>query len=89
MVLCSVILPHRATASEEPAEGPWQVSVVPAQAVEVAAEHSSNTKVSNCIFIRITNWTLKEIQIKPPKLVEMLNSCVAAYTAFLKDVPPL
>lgn len=36
----------RTTASEEPAQGPWQVSVVPAQADEVSAQHCSNTKVS-------------------------------------------
>ena len=36
----------RTTASEEPEEGPWQVSVVPAQAHEVTAEHRPDTKVS-------------------------------------------
>lgn len=36
----------RTTALEEPEEGTWQVSVVPAPADEVAAEHRPNTKVS-------------------------------------------
>ena len=36
----------RTTAPEEPEEGPWQVSVVPAPADEVAAEHCANTEVS-------------------------------------------
>ena len=39
----------RTTAAEEPAEGPRQVSVVPAQADEVTAEHRPNTKVSPII----------------------------------------
>lgn len=36
----------RTTAPEEPKEGPWQVSVVPAPADEVAAEHRANAEVS-------------------------------------------
>lgn len=50
MAPCLFFFP-RTTAPEEPEEGPWQVSVVPAQADEVTAEHSSNTKVSPGIFI--------------------------------------
>lgn len=42
----TLILFLRTTPPEEPAEGTWQVSVVSAQADEVAAEHRSNTKVS-------------------------------------------
>lgn len=41
----------RTTASEKPAEGTWQVSVVPAQADEVTAEHCPNTKVSPICWI--------------------------------------
>lgn len=42
----SVLPLPRTTASEKPPEGTWQMSVVPAQADEVTAEHCPNTKVS-------------------------------------------
>lgn len=43
----------RTTTSEKPAEGPWQVSVVPAQADEVTAEHRPNTKVSTTSWFEV------------------------------------
>lgn len=49
----------RTTASKEPEEGTWQVSVVPAQADEVAAEHCSNTKVSLAILVCSQLWENK------------------------------
>lgn len=51
-------LSSRTTASQEPTEGTWQVSVVPAEAHEVPAERYSNTKVSYVLLL-VSNLACK------------------------------